>query len=120
MVIGGIPYYLNYVEKGLSALQIIENLVFSNQEILYEEFDNLFASLFDAKEDYINIVKVLAQHHYGVSQQTLMEEATISKGGNLTRRLEDLENTHFIVSFLSHDKKRKGKHYRLIDEYTLR
>ena len=119
MVMGGIPYYLNYVEKGQSALQIIENIAFSSQGLFYGEFDNLFASLFDAKDDYINIVKVIAKHQYGVSQETIIKEAKISKGGNLIRRLEDLENTHFIMSFLSHDRKRKGKYYRLIDEYTL-
>lgn len=38
MVLGGIPYYLDRVEKGASATQVIENLAFRRKSILIKEF----------------------------------------------------------------------------------
>ena len=61
MAVGGIPYYLTYIDKNLSAAQIIEKLAFSKGSFLLEEFDNLFASLFDNHEIYIEIIRIIAQ-----------------------------------------------------------
>jgi uncharacterized protein len=46
MVTGGIPFYLEYVEKGLTATQNIDALCFTKNGLLSTEFDNLYASLF--------------------------------------------------------------------------
>ena len=46
MMVGGIPYYLRYFEKGQSVDQFIESVFFSKQASLKNEFDNLYASLF--------------------------------------------------------------------------
>src|SRR6202040_1067331 len=34
MVTGGVPYYLSYIKKGLSAAQIIEKLAFTQKGVL--------------------------------------------------------------------------------------
>lgn len=47
MTTGGVPYYLLPVEKGLSSTQIVERLAFKQNSLLFNEFDNLFSSLFE-------------------------------------------------------------------------
>ncbi len=46
LAIGGIPHYLNNVEKGKSTAQNIQELCFSKDDVLRSEFDQLYAALF--------------------------------------------------------------------------
>jgi hypothetical protein len=46
MIIGGIPYYMGYFKPGLSLGQNIVNMFFSNNAVLRNEFERLFASAF--------------------------------------------------------------------------
>lgn len=119
MVMGGVPYYLSRVEKGLSAAQIIENLAFTQKGVLLEEFDNLFSSLFDHSEIYIQLIKTIANRRYGIGQRELLKTVGTSvMGGVGVKALRDLEETGFIMSFIPHNHKRQGIYYRLVDEYT--
>lgn len=119
MVTGGIPYYLSYIEKGLSAAQIIEKIAFTKKSFLFSEFENLFSSLFDNAENYIKAIKIIASRRYGIGQQELLimmgKSVMGSVGVNLLRNLEE---TGFIISFVPHEHKRQGIYYRLIDEYV--
>lgn len=120
MVTGGIPYYLTRAEKGLTAMQIIEKLVFSKNAFLLKEFDNLFGSLFDDDDVYIDIVRAIGKYRYGIGQQELLD--TLGKhaqGGAYSKKLKDLEETGFIMSYIPLYHKEKGIYYRLTDEYTL-
>ena len=120
MVTGGIPYYLTYAKKGFTAMQLIEQMAFSKKSILQDEFDNLFASLFNHDEVYREIVRKIAKHRYGVGQRKLLEElGSYAIGGVCIKKLKMLEEAGFIMSFMSRYNKKKGIYYRLTDEYTL-
>lgn len=117
---GGIPYYLSAVEKGLSAAQIIEKLAFSKQAFLLEEFDNLFASLFDDGDAHAELVHIIAEQRYGIGKRKLLE--TMGKkaiGSSGIKKLRELEDAGFIMGFKPLYHIKKGVYYRLIDEYTL-
>ena len=47
MVMGGVPFYLQQAESGLSSAQIIDKACFSKNGLLRNEFERLFSSLFD-------------------------------------------------------------------------
>ncbi|OGT68709.1 MAG: hypothetical protein A3J38_07885 [Gammaproteobacteria bacterium RIFCSPHIGHO2_12_FULL_45_9] len=120
MVTGGIPYYLSRIEKGLSASQIIEKLAFTNDSFLLKEFDNLFSSLFDEPTTYVTILRLIAKHPYGINQEHLLgqlDSALQGQGG--IDKLTALEDAGFIMGLKTHLHKRRGKYYRLTDEYTL-
>lgn len=120
MVTGGVAYYLSNIKKGLSAAQIIENLAFNEKGILFDEFNNLFSSLFDQSEACIQIVQMLGKHPYGLGKRELLKSlGKSSMGGSGLKKLEELENAGFIMSFTPHYHKRQGIYYRLIDEYVL-
>lgn len=119
MVTGGVPYYLSHIEKGLSAAQIIEKLAFTKKGVLLEEFDNLFSSLFDHSEIYIQLIKIIATRRYGIGQRELLQSiGSSAMGGVGIKTLKDLEETGFIISFMPQYHKRQGIYYRLVDEYT--
>ena len=120
MAIGGIPYYLTFVDKGLSSSQIIEKLAFSQNGFFLEEFDNLFSSLFDEPNDYVAILRIIAHTQYGISQETLLSKLDKSlQGQRGLDMLNELEEADFIMRFKPHFHKRRGVYYRVIDEYTL-
>ena len=51
MMLGGIPYYLSYFQKGLSLAQNIDRLFFASNAKLREEYDRLFSAVFTNPED---------------------------------------------------------------------
>jgi len=120
MVTGGVPYYLSKVETGLSASQVIEKLAFRPKSLLLDEFNNLFSSLFDDSEAYIEILKVIAANRSGIGQEKLFKQVSkTAKGNTGIVRLKALEDAGFILSFTPHFHKKRGIYYRVIDEYTL-
>lgn len=120
MVTGGVPFYLTKIDKGLSATQIIESLAFSKTGFFLEEFDKLFSSLFDHSDDYITLVKLLAENRYGIGQRSLLKKfGKKAMGYKGQKMLNDLEQAGFIMSFKPLYNIKKGIYYRLTDEYTL-
>lgn len=120
MVTGGVPYYLQNVERGQSASQFIDQLAFKRKGLLLNEFDNLFASLFEHHEICIDIIRLIAKHPYGVGKDEIYQKISKKlKGKRGIKILQSLEDTGFLASFKPYLHKRKGIYYRVIDEYTL-
>lgn len=120
MVTGGIPYYLSKIEKGLSATQNIEKLAFQPKSFLVEEFDNLFSSLYEDYGSYIEIIRLIAKHRYGIGQEQLLKQMGKNLQGKLgLKKLKALQEANFIIGFKPHFHKKKGIYYRVVDEYTL-
>lgn len=120
MTTGGVPYYLLPVEKNHSATQLIDKLAFQKNCLLFNEFDNLFSSLFENSSNYIELLRIIAKSHSGVGQEEIISQSDeISRGGRTVDRLKELEDTGFVISFMPHMHKKRGRYYRLIDEYTL-
>jgi len=118
MFCGGVPYYLNYIKKGKTASQMIDKMCFQENGILSNEFDKLFESLFDKAEVYKELIRIIAQLREGIAHSDIEDKSTsLSKGGTLSEKLKDLEDTAFIKSFIPLGHKRQGIYYRIIDEF---
>lgn len=119
MALGGVPLYLDQIKKGLSADQNIDILCFTKRGLLFNEFKNLFSSLFGQQDISEELVRLIANHRYGISQIDLMRRSSKAVGGRLKKRLQELEDSGFIESFLPYQYKGRGIYYRVLDEYTL-
>lgn len=119
MAIGGIPYYLNYVESGLSAQRNIQHLFFDKNAPLKNEYSKLFESLFDGADIYKELLEYIAQKRDGVSLTELADKVSgFSRGGSLTAKLRKLCDSSFIEKYTPW-KKKKGAYYKVIDEFCL-
>ncbi len=118
MVMGGVPYYLTEIRKGQSSAQIIDNLCFKENGVLFDEFKNLFRSLFDHAEINSEIVRQIADKGV-LSREQLINTTHLSSGGTLNKRLDELEASGFIKTFIPLGKLKRDKVYRVIDEYAL-
>ncbi len=117
MAIGGIPYYLKSVEKGLSAIQNIDQLCFKKEGTLLDEFKNLFSSLFNQSDMHEALVKLIGSKREGVNREEL-EKTLNYVGGSLTNKLKELEEAGFIAKCAMQGRT-YGQYYKLVDEYSL-
>ena len=117
MVVGGIPFYLQHIDKSMSLAQNIDRMFFNPSALLEDEFGNLYNSLFTHSEDYIKIVRALNSKKKGMTRSDLVSATKITNGGGLTRKLDELEQCGFIRKYTSIGESRYI--YQLVDFYTL-
>ena len=107
MTMGGVPFYLNQLKKSYSIDQNIDHLFFNSEGMLFDEFDEVFSSLFENSEQYKEIITLIGKYKDGIPRNVLDTKTKLTgKGGRLTRRLEDLEYAGFISSYIpyGHEK----------------
>jgi predicted AAA+ superfamily ATPase len=119
MIFGGIPFYLEMFERGLSVAQNVDNLLYKNNAALKNEFSFLYASLFKNYESHLKIVEVLSTKTKGLTRKEIIAASGISNGGGLTTILEELEQCDFIRTYQGFGKKIKSTLYQLTDFYSL-
>ncbi|MGK0365004.1 MAG: hypothetical protein ACI85O_002065, partial [Saprospiraceae bacterium] len=119
MVMGGIPHYLEAIEKGESATENINRICFSKGSLLRTEFKKLYSALFANAEKHIDVIRALAKKRLGMTRNELGKNTKISAGGTLSRILEELHHSGFIDEYYPFGKKKKDKLIRLTDEYSL-
>jgi len=119
MATGGIPFYLNLVERGRSAAQAIDDLIFAEDAPLRDEFDELYAALFEHHERHLTVVRALAKKQQGLTRGELLELTRMPSGGNMTTILEELEASGFIRRVIPFGRTERDALYRLMDEFTL-
>lgn len=119
MAVGGIPHYLKEIEAGKSAVQNVNDICFSPNGLLRDEFPRLYPSLFARADNHIAVVRALAQSRQGMSRTDIVRVGKLSEGGTTSKVLEELEQSGFITSYYSFAKKKKDMLYRLTDEYSL-
>lgn len=120
MVMGGVPHYLDHIEKGLSAAQNIDRLAFTDNGLLVQEFDNLFSSLFSMHELCIQIIMLIAEYRQGISQEGIFKKiGSKIKGYAGLQKLKELQSAGFIMRYRPYGHAKHGMYYKVIDEYTL-
>jgi hypothetical protein len=119
MAMGGIPIYLEQVERGKSAAQNIDNICFQPDGLLRNEFDNLYRSLFDNPDRYEKVIIALSSSWKGLGRGEILAKTKMNDGGGITLMLQELEQSGFISSYIPFGKKKKDTLYRLTDFYSL-
>lgn len=119
MAIGGIPHYLNEIKAGKSATQNINDVCFSKNGLLRDEFSRLYAALFANADKHVAVIRALVQSRQGLTRPAIIKNAQLSEGGNTSGVLEELEQSGFITAYYPFDKRKKEMLYRLTDEYSL-
>jgi len=118
MAMGGIPFYLKAVEKGKSAVQLIDEICFSPQGLLTEEYSQLYHSLFRNAEYHIAVIETLAAQPHGLSRAEIALYAKITEA-QLSKTMEELVECDFISFFQPFLNKKKDGVYKLTDLYSL-
>lgn len=119
MTMGGIPLYLQQLQPGLSAIQNIQKICFDRTGYLRNEFERLYASLFNNHEKHIAVIRALATKRIGLTRQEIIKLTKFKNGGGLTKILNELQKSDFIKIYGGFGKRKKDSLYRLTDFYSL-
>jgi len=119
MVMGGVPYYWDFVQAGKSMAQNIDTIFFGEAALLKGEFDYLYAAIFRNPKDYVRIITALGKKKAGMTRGEISQATGLAANGNLSKKLEELENCGFVRRYHEFGKKNMGAIIQLIDNYTL-
>ncbi len=120
MSLGGIPEYLEQVQKGESAVTTIDRLCFQPGAYLEDEYDEVFESLFDSSSFHKKIIDVLANgKKNGLTRTELLNRCGVNSSGRFSHSLVELEISGFVLKYESYREKSKETLYRIYDEYCL-
>jgi AAA+ ATPase superfamily predicted ATPase len=119
MIWGGIPYYMSFMERGLSLSQNVDRLCFASDAPLRNEFSELYASLFKHSENHIDVVRALSKKKKGLIRDEIIRYTEISSGGGLSKTLDELEQSGFIYRYNDFSGKTGRYLYQLVDFFTL-
>ena len=119
MILGGIPFYMDAMDKMFGLNQNIDLLLFAENAKLANEFTRLYHSLFRRAENHIHIVETLAKSGAGMTRQEISASSGISDGGGLTKTLDELEACGLISCVSDFNKKKNGDYFKLVDFYSL-
>lgn len=118
MIMGGIPYYLRLLDKELTLNENIDELFFRKGAELYDEFDQLYRTLFKPEDQYIKIVEVLSKRRKGLTRSEIASQTKLPENGVLTQKLNSLIKSGFVRLNPVYKHERREMHYQLCDYYT--
>ncbi len=119
MVFGGIPYYMGYVNPGMSLAQNIDKLFFKKNAVLRDEYNRLFASVFVNPEAVKSIVQLLYTRNGGFTRKEIVEKLGITDGGRLSSNLNALISSDFIIKYVPFGYGKREEHYKLVDPFCI-
>ena len=119
MIFGGVPYYWSFLEKGYSLPQNIDRLLFAADAPLKDEFRYLYAAIFKRPDVYLKIIEALARKKVGMTREEIIAETGLSNSGDLSEKLEELEQCGFLRKYAAFGMKKKNAVYQITDFFTL-
>lgn len=127
MTLGGIPYYFSLMDKAKSLAQNIDLLFFDENAPLKNEFEDLYRALYKNYQNYIKIIKALADKGIGLTRQELLQKTKLVNNGEFSKILDELELCGFIRSYLPYSERYDKNNervsrdtiYQLIDFFSL-
>jgi hypothetical protein len=119
MVLGGIPFYWEEIKPGKSAAQNIQDICFTENGLLRDEYPNLYRSLFSNDKNHQLVVESLARKSQGMTRDEIIRSAGLPNAGSTTRILNELEESGFIRKYQPFGRKQRNSLYQLIDPYSL-
>lgn len=117
MIMGGIPFYMNFFNPSYSLAQNVDALFFARNAKLGDEFDRLFSSVFDNAEDCMKIVRCLGNRHAGYTRKEIAEKTQLNPNGDFTKMLKALVGSDFITKYVPFGASQREEHYKLIDSF---
>ncbi|MDR0831841.1 MAG: AAA family ATPase [Bacillales bacterium] len=117
MTFGGIPFYLNLFDRGLSITQNIDLLFFDTNASLKNEYDILFKSLFKNSKVYTQIIELLGENSTGLTREEIIKKLKISDSGAISKYLSSLVACGFIQNYTNFLFKKNKVIFQLTDNF---
>ena len=96
----------------------IDNLFFRKRAELWNEFSQLYRTLFSNSDRYIRIAEALSAKRIGLTRAEIAAKAGVPENGDLTEMLKNLINSDFVRAYSFFGKKKGETLYQLSDYYS--
>jgi len=120
-VTGGVPRYLKEINPKKTAEENIQRLCFSEEGLLFNEFDRIFHDLFSRRSEVYKKIALLLVETHSLNQKEICRGVGRSSGSVMSEYLNDLVTAGFLTEDHSWDLKSheisKLRKYRLSDNY---
>lgn len=119
-ILGGVPWYLEQANRGISADELIQRLCFTQDGLLVMEFDRIFHDLFNGKGSvYKKIITVLKDGMRSLAE--IRQAINFTHSGTLSQYMDNLIVAGFVTkqrlwSFKTKKPQRQSL-YRISDPY---
>lgn len=115
MIMGGIPYYLDYYNPSYSLAQNIDAMFFADKPKLGDEFNHLFNSVFDHSGECMKIVRLLGKRHAGFTREEIARQTGITLNGEYSKMMKALVSSDFVTRYIPFGQNKREEYYRLSD-----
>ncbi len=119
MALGGIPYYLRYIDPSKGFAQNMDAIFFAKGAPLEGEFERLFRSIFVNYEVMERIIRAIYSKKIGLTRQEILEMTGIADSGAFSKYLEALIEGGFIMTHIPFGSSKRDKLYKLVDPFCL-
>lgn len=119
MTMGGIPYYWTKLSPDKSLGKNINDLFLKDDGELHDEFNYIYASMFNSPEKYIKVIEALSGKKSGLTRDEIIKKGRLESNGQLSKILEDLIECGFVRKYCHTGKRLRDAIYQLIDCYSL-
>lgn len=99
--------YLDLLKSGKSSIQNIQEICFEPTGYLRNEFERLYASLFENYQNHISVIRALATKWKGLTRNEIIQLTKFQNGGMLSKLLNELDTSGFITIYGSFGKKQR-------------
>ena len=118
MVFGGVAKYLSYLNPKLSIAQNVSKLFFNINGFLFNEYEQVFKSLFGVKyKQYRDVVEVLGQKRLGLTLSEICMALDIKMGEKIKKTILELQQCGFIQGVSKYGLSSTNIKYRISDSF---
>lgn len=117
MAVGGVPYYLDQIQKGESIVQAMDRIFFRKNAILQLEYDELMSSLFERSQLHQKVIEILSAYPNGLTRTNLVTKGKFGSGGGFTEIMNELILSGFIHKEVPYGKTSYEAKYKIKDAY---
>lgn len=118
LVFGGLPYYIDMLDRRKSLTQNIDDLCFDVYAPLRNEVPHLMEATLSDSPLHRRILRELSCTKAGMHRTELSERLGV-EGGSLSRTLDDLEKCGYICRYVNPYERYRASIYLLVDPFLL-
>jgi uncharacterized protein len=121
MIFGGVAKYLSYLDASKSISQNVDEIVFSLDGMLFDEYETVFYTLFrDKHQLHKAIMDALSTKQSGLDKTQLASALQLSPSDpRIGAVLNDLMQCGFVFDISKYGSIKKGNRYTICDPYSL-
>lgn len=119
MVFGGLPYYLDMLDRRKSLAQNVDALCLGTHAPLRNEVPHLMEATLGDSPLHRDILRLLSHSKAGIYRRKIESTLRPSGSGSLKRALDDLEKCGYLRKYHNPYERRQPSIYQLVDPFLL-